>query len=460
MSEINAETVIDLHLASFDSATMAAKRPFIAVKLGKRTRRILYDTGAAVNLLDYETFQECQEAGQVIQKLNGHRFRVTAANGEPLTPIGVFMMSVTIGPRPYTGPFVVVDSMNASAIVGIKAITDARISYDTSENCFIFEKLSDEYVAERAEANRQLLLKHNPPQCDMEEACKPPIPDWDKEAACYPKEPRCQHDEAPAAAIRVHKALEVGPSHGGRLRLQVTDASAGFVWGNQEILASINGQDALLKTDENGCCSVLVANYHSTQTATWARGQAAGAATLVSACSVAKAEANANVVNIITAPGRSAPEVNAAAAAAEPEGPSVQQQIDEATKHLEPAVRKAIREAVLQHEAAISKHKYDLGFCNLYEHAITLSDETPVFHKQFPIPLEHAPVIKEQVQQWIRLGVVEPAKSPYNSPIFCVKKKGEGGYRLCLDYRGGQCGLPPRKLLHQNSGRLHGGSRS
>ena len=110
---------------------MAAKCPYIECQLGNRKRKVLYDTGASANIMSFETFQQCQEAGQLIHKLAGHRFRITAANGQAMRPIGVFLMSITIGPRQYTGPFAVVDGLDAPAIIGIKAIKDCRISFDS-----------------------------------------------------------------------------------------------------------------------------------------------------------------------------------------------------------------------------------------------------------------------------------------------------------------------------------------
>jgi hypothetical protein len=43
--------------------------------------------------------------------------------------------------------------------------------------------------------------------------------------------------------------------------------------------------------------------------------------------------------------------------------------------------------------------------------------------------------IKSNVREWLKLGIVEPASSPFNSPIFCVPKKEGQGLRIVLDYR-------------------------
>ena len=59
-------------------------------------------------------------------------------------------------------------------------------------------------------------------------------------------------------------------------------------------------------------------------------------------------------------------------------------------------------------------------------HKISLKTEEPVYVKQFLIPDAHS--------QEVKLGVVQPARSKFNSPIFAVAKK-NGGIRLVQDFR-------------------------
>ena len=42
--------------------------------------------------------------------------------------------------------------------------------------------------------------------------------------------------------------------------------------------------------------------------------------------------------------------------------------------------------------------------------------------------------VEKHVVEWLKLGVIEPALSKYNSPIFAVAKK-NGGIRLVQDFR-------------------------
>jgi hypothetical protein len=85
------------------------------------------------------------------------------------------------------------------------------------------------------------------------------------------------------------------------------------------------------------------------------------------------------------------------------------------------------------HEA-ISEHKYDWGKTETLMHDITLKSEEPVYVKQFKIPDAHCQQVEQHVTEWLKLGVVQPSRSKFNSPIFAVAKK-NGGLRLVQDFR-------------------------
>jgi transposase InsO family protein len=65
---------------------------------------------------------------------------------------------------------------------------------------------------------------------------------------------------------------------------------------------------------------------------------------------------------------------------------------------------------------------------------IRLEHDRPVNTKQFPLPFSQRQTIKEEVDAMLRMGVIEPAASPYSSPIVLVKKK-DGKIRFCVDFR-------------------------
>jgi len=97
--------------------------------------------------------------------------------------------------------------------------------------------------------------------------------------------------------------------------------------------------------------------------------------------------------------------------------------------------RGAYEKLLLDNYDVFSKNAEDLGTAPHFEHAIQLKDFDPVYRKQFRIPDEHAAALQNQVKEWLKIGIIEPCHSRYNSPIFAVPKKG-GKIRFVLDYRG------------------------
>ena len=66
--------------------------------------------------------------------------------------------------------------------------------------------------------------------------------------------------------------------------------------------------------------------------------------------------------------------------------------------------------------------------------------ETPIWSKQYPYPLSANSFINKELQRMLKDGRIQPSKSPYNSPVWVVSKKGtnEDGspkMRLVIDFK-------------------------
>ncbi len=81
-----------------------------------------------------------------------------------------------------------------------------------------------------------------------------------------------------------------------------------------------------------------------------------------------------------------------------------------------------------------SKSNNDLGQANNFTHNIDLKDKAPVYIPQYRLPDTHKIKLEEQVDEWLKMGIIQPSNSKYNSPIFVVPKK-NGENRYVLDYR-------------------------
>ncbi|XP_070194787.1 uncharacterized protein [Littorina saxatilis] len=85
--------------------------------------------------------------------------------------------------------------------------------------------------------------------------------------------------------------------------------------------------------------------------------------------------------------------------------------------------------------SAFSKNLTDVPITtNLEKCRIELTEKKPVFVRPRPIPHAMVKTVEDEIDEMLKLGVIEPANSPYNAPIVLVKKKG-GKYRFCCDLR-------------------------
>lgn len=75
---------------------------------------------------------------------------------------------------------------------------------------------------------------------------------------------------------------------------------------------------------------------------------------------------------------------------------------------------------------------------NFYEQNIILSDNEPVFTKNYRLPHMQKKEIEQQTKLSLENDFIELSTSPYNSPLIIVPKKSTDGkpkYRMCIDYR-------------------------
>ena len=74
------------------------------------------------------------------------------------------------------------------------------------------------------------------------------------------------------------------------------------------------------------------------------------------------------------------------------------------------------------------------GVTTLVEHFIPLKDSTPVRQRMYRIPERLLPLLKEEVEEMLSLGVIERSHSEWSNPVVLVPKK-DGKIRFCIDFR-------------------------
>ena len=68
---------------------------------------------------------------------------------------------------------------------------------------------------------------------------------------------------------------------------------------------------------------------------------------------------------------------------------------------------------ILKNHESISRHKFDLGGTETLLHKILLKSEEPVHVKQFCIPDAHHKEVEKHVNEWLKMGVVQPCRSKF-----------------------------------------------
>lgn len=89
---------------------------------------------------------------------------------------------------------------------------------------------------------------------------------------------------------------------------------------------------------------------------------------------------------------------------------------------------------VIKQFESISTEVAGLGRTHLVKHRIDTGDSPPIRQRYYRLPPEKMRIICEELDDMIKLGVVEPCESPWSSPVLLTPKK-DGKLRFCLDSR-------------------------
>jgi len=98
------------------------------------------------------------------------------------------------------------------------------------------------------------------------------------------------------------------------------------------------------------------------------------------------------------------------------------------------STRSALRDILLCHADVFSKSEDDLGLTDLAMHNIDTADAKPIRQQLRRHPPAHREAISQQVDNYLKQGVIEPASSAWASNLVVVRKK-DGSYLCCVDYR-------------------------
>ncbi|WP_253302428.1 reverse transcriptase domain-containing protein [Wolbachia endosymbiont of Psylliodes chrysocephala] len=99
----------------------------------------------------------------------------------------------------------------------------------------------------------------------------------------------------------------------------------------------------------------------------------------------------------------------------------------------------AIKNLCLEYRDIFYCENIPLTFSNTIKHKINLTDESPIYTRQYRYPQIYKDEVKSQIEKMLSQGIIQPSSSPFSSPLWVVEKRQDASkkrkYRLVLDYR-------------------------
>jgi len=353
-------------------------RPYVRTQVSGKAILLLYDTGSDITCINSRSLLWLNPKARV-ERINSIK-NFQAAGGHSLKVLGTTKLSCKIDNRMVEHKFFVIENLNEKGILGMDFIAQHALSQDPRTNTFHWK---DDY--------RQNAWKHGKMFCTKD----------------------VKLGALSANQIKVSITTDDGtaPSEGCQMIGQVTHEEKPLLYGNP----------CLIEAAKSKLCTILVHNCAPVST-TLQKGELIGVVENMQ--NEEKYLLDEKLINSITVdrPMKTISQKD-------------REFLHQNSKILVPEQYKKKYEKVLEqcHEV-FSRDKSDLGKSDLLAHDITLKSKDPVYVKQFKIPDAHMKEVKQHLSDWLKLGVVEPCRSKYNSPIFVVPKK-DGTLRVVQDFR-------------------------
>ena len=353
-------------------------RPYASAQVGKLKLKCLFDTGADVSCIKTSTFAETKLSKVPFQKQKHNSFK--AAGGQKLQISGKVQLPITIDNKLVQHPFFLIDNLNEDCILGIDFITNHSLNYNPQTRLFC-------WPGDKAWMNGIISM--------------------------------AQSDTIPALSKKVVKVNVITDNNTKPTNQTIVNACVGSE--TKPLLTSTPGFSYV---DNNGQISVLIKNCAPVDIS------------LQKNETIGKSEnfENCQFTQLNPLAFKTMEEISSVQAK-KPITKEIEQFIKTTAKLTVPSAEKdSYLKMLCEHWETFSLDKHDLGLCKLLQHDIELKTKEPIYVKQFKIPEAHMTEVKSQLAEWLKLGVVEPCRSKYNSPIFVVSKK-DGGLRIVQDFR-------------------------
>lgn len=118
--------------------------------------------------------------------------------------------------------------------------------------------------------------------------------------------------------------------------------------------------------------------------------------------------------------------------------PNLEQIIFQNNSHMKGSLKIKFSELLSNYMDVFAQNGKKLTTNNFYKQKLRLTDENPIFVKNYRTPQSQKSEINNQIENLIQQDIIEPSFSEYSSPIFLVPKKSnstEKKWRLVVDFR-------------------------
>ncbi|MCP3852364.1 MAG: hypothetical protein GY694_19335 [Gammaproteobacteria bacterium] len=368
-------SVLSMTLSCLLGGDNAIQRPKVEIRLhgSSKEDQFLYDSGAQVSLISKKTFRKI--AKEKRPKKIDFNLTCSGVSGSKLKVLGCYMLKANVLNKSIEHPFFVVNKIpGQSGVVGIDIIKKFGLSLDVINN-------QPFYVNSVSEAT---LTKDTYLPARSRQACKIRMPENIMK--------NCKND----------KKLQI-------LQVDIPECRQVFC------------DEILCEATEDGYASVYLTNC-STLPQKLPKHMKIGEVEAVSASELRPF----SVESTTPMPDKSEVEEFLKKQPIPVLDAKRRRQIISGAKldHLPSDLKDKYIKILLKNHLCISLDEFDLGRTNMGAHSIpTKADCPPTYQKQFPLPYEHEKELKRQVLEWLRIGIIRPCESEYNSSLFLVAKK-------------------------------------
>ena len=340
----------------------AINRPMVEIRIlgSPSEERFLYDSGAQVSLISKKTFRKIRK-DQRPKKLDLD-LSCSGVSGSKLKLVGCYLIKLKILDKEVEHPFFVTNVPGHTGVIGIDLIKKSGLSLDAITNQPYFPK---------SEVSRATLTKN---------VYIPPRSRQVVNINCSPNE------------------LQV-------LQVNIRDCK------------QIYCDEILLHPNQDGVAKIFLTNVSQT------------AQRLNRGTPVGELE-NVEKENLhpwlVTDTTPLVPQKQLDKIKVPPLNAKLKERIKKAANldHLPENLRDKYIKMLYDNHECISLEEFDLGQCTKGAHSIpTKLNSPPTYQKQFPLPIEHEKEIRRQVLEWLKIGIIRPCESEYNSSLFLVAKK-------------------------------------